>query len=60
MTGSAKVTTCQFQGFETSESRDLFLEAVVEGLGFHYHEFLINPTQINIPNSRLRLVVGSI
>jgi len=41
------------QGFETSESRDMFLE-VLDAQGFHYQEFLINPTQINIPNSRLR------
>ena len=40
-------------GFESSESRDLVL-ATLSGEGFYWKEFLINPNQLNIPNSRLR------
>ncbi len=40
-------------GFETSESRDL-LTATLTEIGFTFQEFLINPNQIGIPNSRLR------
>jgi len=41
------------QGFEISKSRDELL-AVLQSIGFTYQEFLINPTQIGVPNSRLR------
>ncbi|KAI9296437.1 S-adenosyl-L-methionine-dependent methyltransferase [Neoconidiobolus thromboides FSU 785] len=40
-------------GFERSESRQVLVEKCLEA-GFQYQEFLINPTDLNIPNSRLR------
>jgi site-specific DNA-cytosine methylase len=40
-------------GFETSEARDL-LTTTLRQIGFIFQEFLINPTEIGIPNSRLR------
>jgi len=41
------------QGFEVSEARSDFIETVKKA-NFQVCEFLINPVQIGIPNSRLR------
>eukprot|EP00088_Acartia_fossae_P021717 TRINITY_DN23084_c0_g1_i2.p1 TRINITY_DN23084_c0_g1~~TRINITY_DN23084_c0_g1_i2.p1 ORF type:complete len:346 (-),score=11.43 TRINITY_DN23084_c0_g1_i2:42-1079(-) len=41
------------QGFESSEARSDFIRTLKDN-GFQVCEFLINPTQIGIPNSRLR------
>ena len=40
-------------GFEKSDSRNL-LTSTLTSIGFDFQEFLLNPTQIGIPNSRLR------
>ena len=40
-------------GFETSESRNLLVKALTEA-DFTFQEFLLNPVEVGIPNSRLR------
>jgi len=40
-------------GFETSEARGLLTTTLCQ-IGFTFQEFLINPTEMGIPNSRLR------
>lgn len=41
------------KGFETSQMRDLLVQALVSG-DFNYQEFILNPYQFGIPNSRTR------
>lgn len=41
------------KGFETSQARDLYIDALIKS-GFHYQEFLLSPTEIGIPNTRFR------
>ncbi|XP_044280645.1 tRNA (cytosine(38)-C(5))-methyltransferase isoform X1 [Varanus komodoensis] len=41
------------KGFETSSARDEFIQTL-EKCGFTYQEFLLSPTCLGIPNSRLR------
>lgn len=41
------------KGFETSQARDLYIEAL-ETSGFEFQEFLLSPTEIGVPNTRLR------
>ncbi|XP_013000004.1 tRNA (cytosine(38)-C(5))-methyltransferase isoform X3 [Cavia porcellus] len=41
------------KGFEVSSTRDLLIETI-ENCGFRYQEFLLSPTSLGIPNSRLR------
>ncbi|XP_074261081.1 tRNA (cytosine(38)-C(5))-methyltransferase isoform X3 [Saimiri boliviensis] len=41
------------KGFEVSSTRDLLLRTI-ENCGFQYQEFLLSPTSLGIPNSRLR------
>ncbi|KAM6161903.1 tRNA (cytosine(38)-C(5))-methyltransferase isoform 2-T2 [Erethizon dorsatum] len=41
------------KGFEVSSTRDLLIETI-ENCGFQYQEFLLSPTSLGIPNSRLR------
>lgn len=41
------------KGFETSRTRNLFIECLKK-CGFFYQEFLLNPNQLGIPNTRLR------
>ncbi|XP_035162757.1 tRNA (cytosine(38)-C(5))-methyltransferase isoform X2 [Callithrix jacchus] len=41
------------KGFEVSSTRDLLLQTI-ENCGFQYQEFLLSPTSLGIPNSRLR------
>ncbi|XP_066137154.1 tRNA (cytosine(38)-C(5))-methyltransferase isoform X1 [Saccopteryx bilineata] len=41
------------KGFEVSSTRDLLIKAI-ENCGFQYQEFLLSPTSLGIPNSRLR------
>ncbi|XP_036916669.1 tRNA (cytosine(38)-C(5))-methyltransferase isoform X1 [Sturnira hondurensis] len=41
------------KGFEVSSTRDLLVKTV-ENCGFQYQEFLLSPTSLGIPNSRLR------
>ncbi|XP_006894358.1 PREDICTED: tRNA (cytosine(38)-C(5))-methyltransferase [Elephantulus edwardii] len=41
------------KGFEVSSTRDLLIQTVVN-CGFQYQEFLLSPTSLGIPNSRLR------
>ncbi|KAM6214234.1 tRNA (cytosine(38)-C(5))-methyltransferase isoform 2-T2 [Rhynchocyon petersi] len=41
------------KGFETSSTRDLLIQTI-ENCGFQYQEFLLSPTSLGIPNSRLR------
>lgn len=41
------------KGFETSQARDLYIEALKKS-GFEYQEFLLSPTEIGIPNTRNR------
>lgn len=41
------------KGFETSQARDLYIEALKRS-GFEYQEFLLSPTEIGIPNTRNR------
>nr|XP_033787169.1 tRNA (cytosine(38)-C(5))-methyltransferase isoform X2 [Geotrypetes seraphini]XP_033787170.1 tRNA (cytosine(38)-C(5))-methyltransferase isoform X2 [Geotrypetes seraphini] len=41
------------KGFEDSSARDVFLQTL-EKCGFQYQEFLLSPTCLGIPNSRLR------
>ncbi|KNE72464.1 DNA (cytosine-5-)-methyltransferase [Allomyces macrogynus ATCC 38327] len=41
------------KGFEDSDSRDA-LVTTLASLGYHYREFLLNPLDFGIPNSRLR------
>ncbi|XP_014447561.1 tRNA (cytosine(38)-C(5))-methyltransferase isoform X6 [Tupaia chinensis] len=41
------------KGFEVSSSRDLLIQTI-ENCGFQYQEFLLSPTSLGIPNSRLR------
>ncbi|XP_023557933.1 tRNA (cytosine(38)-C(5))-methyltransferase-like isoform X3 [Octodon degus] len=41
------------KGFEISSTRDLLIETI-ENCGFQYQEFLLSPTALGIPNSRLR------
>lgn len=54
-----ELTTIEFilmenvKGFETSQARDLYIEAL-EQSGFHHQEFLLSPTEIGVPNTRYR------
>ncbi|XP_037693582.1 tRNA (cytosine(38)-C(5))-methyltransferase isoform X2 [Choloepus didactylus] len=41
------------KGFEVSSTRDLMIQTI-ENCGFQYQEFLLSPTSLGIPNSRLR------
>ncbi|XP_017065525.2 tRNA (cytosine(38)-C(5))-methyltransferase [Drosophila eugracilis] len=41
------------KGFETSQARAQFVEAL-EKAGFHWREFILTPTQFNVPNTRYR------
>ncbi|XP_004691166.1 PREDICTED: tRNA (cytosine(38)-C(5))-methyltransferase [Condylura cristata] len=41
------------KGFEVSSTRDLLVQTI-ENCGFQYQEFLLSPTSLGIPNSRLR------
>lgn len=41
------------KGFETSQARDLFIEALKQS-GFNFQEFLLSPTGIGVPNTRYR------
>ncbi|XP_077010676.1 tRNA (cytosine(38)-C(5))-methyltransferase isoform X4 [Tamandua tetradactyla] len=41
------------KGFEVSSTRDLMVQTI-EKCGFQYQEFLLSPTSLGIPNSRLR------
>lgn len=41
------------QGFEVSHTREHFVE-ILESLRYSIQEFLVSPTQLGIPNSRLR------
>ncbi|XP_014394003.1 PREDICTED: tRNA (cytosine(38)-C(5))-methyltransferase isoform X3 [Myotis brandtii] len=41
------------KGFEVSSARDLLIKTI-ENCGFQYQEFLLSPTSLGIPNSRLR------
>ena len=41
------------QGFETSESRHMVVDTLTSS-GFQCQEFLLNPLDLGIPNSRLR------
>ncbi|XP_020621439.1 tRNA (cytosine-5-)-methyltransferase-like isoform X2 [Orbicella faveolata] len=41
------------KGFETSDTREQFLHTL-KACGYSYQEFLLSPTQLGIPNSRLR------
>ncbi|XP_031629454.1 tRNA (cytosine(38)-C(5))-methyltransferase [Contarinia nasturtii] len=41
------------KGFETSQARDLYIEAL-QASGFEYQEFLLSPTEIGVPNTRYR------
>ncbi|XP_030055440.1 tRNA (cytosine(38)-C(5))-methyltransferase isoform X1 [Microcaecilia unicolor] len=41
------------KGFEDSSARNVFLQTL-EKCGFQYQEFLLSPTCLGIPNSRLR------
>ncbi|XP_069846538.1 tRNA (cytosine(38)-C(5))-methyltransferase isoform X1 [Dipodomys merriami] len=41
------------KGFEVSSTRDLLIQTI-ENCGFQYQEFLLSPTTLGIPNSRLR------
>ncbi|XP_048665002.1 tRNA (cytosine(38)-C(5))-methyltransferase isoform X1 [Marmota marmota marmota] len=41
------------KGFEVSSTRDMLIKTI-ENCGFQYQEFLLSPTSLGIPNSRLR------
>lgn len=41
------------KGFETSQARDLYIDALKQS-GFEYQEFLLSPTEIGVPNTRYR------
>lgn len=41
------------KGFETSDTREQFV-CTLKTCGYSYQEFLLSPTQLGIPNSRLR------
>ncbi|XP_061037532.1 tRNA (cytosine(38)-C(5))-methyltransferase isoform X1 [Eubalaena glacialis] len=41
------------KGFEVSSTRDLLIQTI-GNCGFQYQEFLLSPTSLGIPNSRLR------
>lgn len=41
------------KGFETSQARDLYIDALQRS-GFYYQEFLLSPTEIGVPNTRYR------
>ncbi|XP_017012000.2 tRNA (cytosine(38)-C(5))-methyltransferase [Drosophila takahashii] len=41
------------KGFESSQARNQFIEAL-EKSGFHWREFILTPTQFNVPNTRYR------
>ncbi|XP_029419818.1 tRNA (cytosine(38)-C(5))-methyltransferase isoform X2 [Nannospalax galili] len=41
------------KGFEVSSTRGLLIQTI-ENCGFQYQEFLLSPTSLGIPNSRLR------
>lgn len=41
------------KGFEGSQARQQFIEALEEG-GFYWREFILTPTQFNVPNTRHR------
>nr|XP_045360681.1 tRNA (cytosine(38)-C(5))-methyltransferase isoform X2 [Camelus bactrianus] len=44
------------KGFEVSSARDLLIQTI-ENCGFQYQEFLLSPTSLGIPNSRLRYFI---
>lgn len=41
------------KGFEGSQARQQFIKALEEG-GFYWREFILTPTQFNVPNTRHR------
>ncbi|GAB1285977.1 tRNA (cytosine(38)-C(5))-methyltransferase [Apodemus speciosus] len=41
------------KGFEVSSTRELLIQTI-EACGFQYQEFLLSPSSLGIPNSRLR------
>lgn len=41
------------KGFEVSQARQQFIEAL-EKAGYHWREFILTPTQFNVPNTRYR------
>lgn len=41
------------KGFETSQARDLYIEAL-QASEFEYQEFILSPTEIGVPNTRYR------
>lgn len=41
------------KGFESSQARNQFIESL-ERSGFHWREFILTPTQFNVPNTRYR------
>lgn len=41
------------KGFECSQAREQFIEAL-EKAGFYWREFILTPTQFNVPNTRHR------
>ncbi|XP_033235972.1 tRNA (cytosine(38)-C(5))-methyltransferase [Drosophila pseudoobscura] len=41
------------KGFECSQARNQFVEAL-EKAGFYWREFILTPTQFNVPNTRYR------
>uniref|UniRef100_A0A1A9W237 tRNA (cytosine(38)-C(5))-methyltransferase n=1 Tax=Glossina brevipalpis TaxID=37001 RepID=A0A1A9W237_9MUSC len=41
------------KGFEESLAHSMYIEALKKG-GFYYREFILSPTQLNIPNTRYR------
>ncbi|RZC39047.1 tRNA (cytosine-5-)-methyltransferase, partial [Asbolus verrucosus] len=48
-----KILIENVKGFETSQMRELLI-ATLTKCGFVYQEFILNPTQIGVPNSRHR------
>lgn len=53
LTNIKKILLENVKGFENSVMREIFLETLKK-TGFSYQEFILNPTQFGIPNSRLR------
>uniref|UniRef100_A0A2P2HXY1 tRNA (cytosine(38)-C(5))-methyltransferase n=1 Tax=Hirondellea gigas TaxID=1518452 RepID=A0A2P2HXY1_9CRUS len=49
----ARILLENVKGFETSHARDQLLQ-VLDCRGYTYQEFLLCPTQLGVPNSRLR------
>lgn len=41
------------KGFETSQARDLYIDALKQS-GFYFQEFLLSPSGIGVPNTRYR------